>query len=166
MCHNESFLFVNVPIYIKRTGSNAKINSCQSGIIYCIKRTSKYQSTQHLTNCFLFRAHLLCRIESEKCHWIVLPCLFLVSKNFHFSPGTDAYGHIYKYVDRKGSAAILTSIQSAGVAPEVKLRITQVRKHTSEGSTLALKPRADITRSPKQGYQWSHGKDLCSPKCF
>ena len=23
-------------------------------------------------------------------------------------------------------------------------------------STLALKPRADITRSPKQGYQWPH----------
>ena len=23
-----------------------------------------------------------------------------------------------------------------------------------KGSTLALKPRADVTRSPKQGYQW------------
>ena len=31
-------------------------------------------------------------------------------------------------------------------------------------STLGLKPRADITRSPKQGYQWSHEKDLCHPK--
>ena len=28
-------------------------------------------------------------------------------------------------------------------------------------STLALKRRADITRSPKQGYQWPHKKDLC-----
>ena len=27
-----------------------------------------------------------------------------------------------RYVDRKGSAAMLTSIQSAGVAPEVNLR--------------------------------------------
>ena len=36
---------------------------------------------------------------------------------------------------------------------------TQVRE-----STLALKPRADITRSPKQGYQWPHKKDLCATK--
>ena len=26
--------------------------------------------------------------------------------------------------------------------------------HTSEGSTQALKPRPDVTRSPEQGYQW------------
>ena len=42
--------------------------------------------------------------------------------------------------------------------------------HTSEKvykeSTLALKPRANITRSPKQGYQWPHEKDLCPPKIF
>ena len=31
-------------------------------------------------------------------------------------------------------------------------------------STLALKPRADVTRSPKQGYQWPHKKDLCPTK--
>ena len=31
-------------------------------------------------------------------------------------------------------------------------------------STLALKPRAHITRSPKQGFQWPHKKDLCSTK--
>ena len=42
----------------------------------------------------------------------------------------------------------------------------QVTKHTSEGSTLALNPRADVTRSPKQGYQWPHKKDLCPPKIF
>ena len=30
--------------------------------------------------------------------------------------------------------------------------------------TLALKPRGDITRSPKQGYQWPHKKDSCPPK--
>ena len=32
------------------------------------------------------------------------------------------------------------------------------RKHTSKGSTLALIPRADVTTSPKQGYQWLHKK--------
>ena len=32
--------------------------------------------------------------------------------------------------------------------------------------TLALKPRGDITRSLKQGYQWPHKKDLCPPKNY
>ena len=32
-------------------------------------------------------------------------------------------------MDQKGPAAMLTSIQSAGVAPEVNLRITQAKKH-------------------------------------
>ena len=31
-------------------------------------------------------------------------------------------------------------------------------------STLALKPRVDVTRIPKQGYQWPHKKVLCPPK--
>ena len=33
-------------------------------------------------------------------------------------------------------------------------------------STLALKPRADITISLKQGYQWPHKKNLCPTKIF
>ena len=53
---------------------------------------------------------------------------------------------------------MLTSVQSAGVSLEVNLRIAQVRKHTRDS-----KPRADVTRSPKQEYQWAHKKDLCSP---
>ena len=39
-------------------------------------------------------------------------------------------------------------------------------KKVWKGSTLALKLRADITRSPKQGYQWPYEKDLCPPKKF
>ena len=64
--------------------------------------------------------------------------------------------------NQKDLATMLTSIQLTGVAPEVNLRISQARK----GSTLALKPRSDIyiTGSKKQGYQWSHEKDLCPPK--
>ena len=30
--------------------------------------------------------------------------------------------------------------------------------------TLALKPTGDVTRSPKQGYQWPNKMDLCPPK--
>ena len=37
-------------------------------------------------------------------------------------------------------------------------------KHAREGSTLALKPRANVTRNPKQGYQWPHKKGLMSFK--
>ena len=38
----------------------------------------------------------------------------------------------------------------------------QARKCASD-STLALKPRADVTRSPKQGYQRPQKKDVCPP---
>ena len=34
------------------------------------------------------------------------------------------------------------------------------------GSTLTLKPWADVTRSPKQGYQWPLKKDWCLPIFF
>ena len=33
-------------------------------------------------------------------------------------------------------------------------------KHTGEGSTLALEPKVDVTRGPKQEYQWSSIKFL------
>ena len=69
-----------------------------------------------------------------------------------------------KYVGQSGSAAMLAVKRLAGVAPEVNLRNSmQARKHASE-STLALKPRADVTRSPKQGYQRPHKKDMCPRK--
>ena len=45
------------------------------------------------------------------------------------------------------------------------IHCAQARKHASEGSTLALKPEADVARSPKQGYQ-PHKKDLCPPKMY
>ena len=45
---------------------------------------------------------------------------------------------------------MLTSVQSAGVTPEMNLRITQAKNY-AKGSTQILKPRADITGSPKQG---------------
>ena len=43
-------------------------------------------------------------------------------RGFEPRTSTNACGHICRYVDQKGSAAMLTSIQSAGVAPEVNLR--------------------------------------------
>ena len=43
----------------------------------------------------------------------------------------------------------------------------QAMKHASKGITLALKPRADITRGAKQGYQWPHKRTYkCPSNCF
>ena len=46
----------------------------------------------------------------------------------------------------------------------MNLRITQAREYANKGSTLALKPRADVTRSPKQDYQWDQWKGFMSSK--
>ena len=47
-----------------------------------------------------------------------------------------------------------------GVAPEVNLRECILRMPLPSANkvepTLALKPRGDVIRSPKQGYQWPH----------
>ena len=45
-----------------------------------------------------------------------------------------------------------------------KICCTQAVKHTSKGSTLALKPRVDFPRSPKQGYQRPHKEDWYTSK--
>ena len=42
----------------------------------------------------------------------------------------------------------------------------QVMKHASKRSALNLKPGADATRSPKQGYQWPHKKTNIFQKDF
>ena len=51
-------------------------------------------------------------------------------------------------LDQKRSAAILTVKKSAGVAQSWiwGIHCMRVRKHACEGSTLALKPRANITK--------------------
>ena len=68
---------------------------------------------------------------------------------------------------RNATDAMLTSVQSVGVVPEVNQRNSpQARKRASEKSTLALEPRADVTRSPKQGCQWPHEENLCPPEIF
>ena len=61
-----------------------------------------------------------------------------------------------RYMEEIESAAMLATKRSAGVAPEVNLG-----KHVTCMPLPTWKPRADITRSTKQGYQWHHKKDLC-----
>ena len=57
----------------------------------------------------------------------------------------------------KQPAAMLAIYTSRGVAPQLNLRnVYHIRLCSSNKveTTLALKPRGDITRSLKQGYQW------------
>ena len=70
--------------------------------------------------------------------WYTVLCSPLITTDPVFEPqtSTNTCGHICKYVDQKGSATMLTSVQSVGVTPEVNLRITQVRKHVRDPSWL------------------------------
>ena len=58
----------------------------------------------------------------------------------------------------KRLAAMLAIYTGRGVTPEVNLweHISCMSPQSSNKAepTLALKPRGDVTRSPKQGYQW------------
>ena len=71
---------------------------------------------------------------------------------------------------RKQLAAMLAIYKSRGVAPEVNLRkyISCMPQQSSNKAepTLALKPRGDVTRKPKQGYQWPKKMDVSNKKNF
>ena len=59
-----------------------------------------------------------------------------------------------------GSAAMLAAKRLAGIIAEVNLRqhVTHMPLPSTNKAarTLALKLRGDVTRNPKQGYQWLH----------
>ena len=65
-------------------------------------------------------------------------------------------------------AAMLALYTGKGVSPEMNLRecISCMPPHSSNKPepTLALKPRGDVTRSPKQGYQWPHKRTCLQQK--
>ena len=55
------------------------------------------------------------------------------------------------------------------VAPEVDLRERTLRSASAmriRQPTLALKPRGDVTRNPKQGYQWPQNRTIVRQKYF
>ena len=69
-----------------------------------------------------------------------------------------------------GLATMLAAKRSAGVAPEVNLRecVTCMPLPSANKAepTLALKPREDVTRSPKTGVSVAPKKDSCPPNFF
>ena len=58
---------------------------------------------------------------------------------------------------------MLTSTQSVGVAPEVNLKITQVRKH-AKGINPGFGSQGKHHQSPKQGNLWPHKRDLSNSR--
>ena len=74
--------------------------------------------------------------------------------------------YVYKYVDQKGSAAMLAIKRSEGVTPKVNLRnplhVGEEEYSASEESTLALKLNTDVTRKSKTGVSVSSQKGLRS----
>ena len=65
----------------------------------------------------------------------------------------------HRYVEEISFATILAARRSAGVTPEVKLGehlMHNLHQAWMRLTILALKPRGDVSRSPKQGYQWLH----------
>ena len=65
---------------------------------------------------------------------------------------------------RKHYQTYFSSSEKVSIATEIK----QNRKENSQlcAGEEARKTRADVTRIPKQGYQWPHKKDLCPAKIF
>ena len=61
--------------------------------------------------------------------------------------------YLYKCVDRKGTAAMLTVKRSTGFAPDLNLMNLLYAADEAKGCIQALKRRADVIRSPKQGFQ-------------
>ena len=68
----------------------------------------------------------------------------------------------------KLSAAILAAKRSVGVTPEVNLRehisCMPLRSLRLRLPPLAVKPREDITRTPKQGIMGPTKNNLCPPE--
>ena len=85
------------------------------------------------------------------------------SRRFKFRHPISAETHMWG----RRLAAMLALYTSKCVVPEVNLR-EHISPTPPPGAnkavpTLTLKPRGDVTRSPKQGYQWPH-KWTCQQK--
>ena len=77
---------------------------------------------------------------------------------------TNACGHVCKYVDQKGLAAMLTSIQSAGVKPEVNLRIK--KWESMQGIHPGFETQGKCHQKSKTGYHWPHKRDYVLQNFF
>ena len=56
--------------------------------------------------------------------------------------------------------------RSAGVTPEVNMRNPLHVGDEVLKQRIYPKARIDVTRGPKQGYQWPYRQDRCCPKIY
>ena len=128
-------------------------------------------------NCFKFTFKIRKDIRIEQRHVLKaepewssgIQCCARSTDGLGFDPqtSTNACGHVWKYVDQKGWAVVLTSKQSAGVTPEVNLRITQARKlarvihpsfetqgrrHQKSKTGISVAPRKGLMSSSDSSY--------------
>ena len=93
----------------------------------------------------------------------LLPILSICEK--HDSDGWDLYVRCLSVLTAEIALNDVTQLQHQPVSYILtnyfKRGSTQAEMHSQ---SLALKPRADVSPSPKQEYQWSHGKDWCPSK--
>ena len=69
---------------------------------------------------------------------------------------------VHRYVEDNGSAAMLATKRSVGVTSEMNLQ-NCVTHMPLPKANKAAHARGDVTRSPKQEYQWPHKKDTRPP---
>ena len=72
-------------------------------------------------------------------------------RGFEPRTSTNACGHVCRYVDLKGLAVKLTSNAVSRCLTRGESEDYTSEKACKNGSTLALKPRAEFSRSPKTG---------------
>ena len=87
---------------------------------------------------------------------------------FEPQTSTNACRHVCRYVVWKGSAAMLTSIQSAGVAPEVNLRnsLHAGNKTHKQGIDPGFETQGRHHQKSKTGVSVAPRKGLMSSKNF
>ena len=85
-------------------------------------------------------------------------CEWALKSSFHSSSGI---AHSVRVPVYTGASMWIKLAQSPCWPPRSQqvlhqrwIHCTQAMKHARQGSTLALKPRGDVTRNPKHGYQW------------
>ena len=80
-------------------------------------------------------------------------------------PSTNAGGHIYKYMDQKGAAAMLTVYSFSRYCTR-----GESGDHTSEkahkGSTPGFETQDRHHQNSEMGCQWPHEKDFMSSKHY
>ena len=101
-------------------------------------------------------SHLITPLYSNK----TANCKYIGGQNWQFCQLCVREKHdcLRNYMDNKDYIGGCQDGSRYGIRGSSSM---QTPKHASDGSTLALKPREDVTRSSKRRCQYLHKKDLC-----